>query len=401
MLAVVLGMGVAAAGCGLGGSDGSATGTTEASTAHLRIPAGDDLRDDEGDGCGDAASTDIDDLAANRPVARCEAGWPEAEPLPGATPTALRVGIRGKTEDLAPLLLADQLGEFADENLAVELTTYDDATSLFAALDAGEVDAVAGDLDAPFFDLVDEHEQARTPGPRLIMGGAIAARPNDLSTPQPGLWVRPDVLEKPDQWRDLEDQPFAVEDSIGDVVAEPITALLRQDDISLNEVRLRVLGGKAAADKLAAGELAAAWLSEPYFREVAGDDQVELVATLPVAESLGGIVVAPALVDDDRAVGVAFSRAIIRTINTYLADDYQDDDEVMSALAEATGRSVKQLRATPGWIFDWELRTGTAARIQTPLIGYGAVLYESELPESSIVDRTIYASALGQGPAEP
>ena len=50
---------------------------------------------------------------------------------------------------------------------------------------------------------------------------------------------------------------------------------------------------------------------------------------------------------------MAFSRAVIRTINTYLADDYQDDDEVMDALADATGQSVDELRDTPPWVFDW------------------------------------------------
>jgi NitT/TauT family transport system substrate-binding protein len=391
-----VGLGAGSAGCGLGGSsDDSATGTTGAPTGHLRVPDPDDLKD----GCGEAAQTAIDDLAANRTVARCAPESPEAVPLPGAAPVPLRVGIRGTTEDLAPLLLADQLGEFTAENLAVELKTYDDATSLFAALDAGEVDAVAGDLDAPFFDLVAAHGRDDTPGPRLIMGGAIAARPNDLSTPQPGLWLRPDVLEKPNQWRDLEDQPFGVEDSIADVVAQPITSLLRQDDISLNEVRLHVVGGTEAADQLASGDLAAAWLSEPYWRDVADNDEVELVATLPVSESLGGIVVKPSLVDDDRAIGVAFSRAMIRTIDTYLGAGYQDDDDVMAALADATGQSVKELRATPAWVFDWELRTDTTARIQSPLVGYGAVLYETEMPESRIVDRTIYAEALGQADA--
>lgn len=387
----------AGAGCSGGsdegdGDDGGASGSSEpAESQRLRIPDADDLDD----GCGEAAETSVDDMAANRPVARCAAGSPEAAPLPGE-PTTVRVGIRATTEDLAPLLLADQMGELEAENLAVELTTYDDALSLFAALDAGEVDAVAGDLDAPFFDLVDAHDQAGTAGPWLIMGGAVASRPNDLSTPQAGLWVRTAVLEKPDQWSDLEDQKVAVEDSIGDAVAEPITALLRQDDISLNEVRLSVVGGEEAAEQLASGDLAAAWLSEPYWREVADSDQVALVATLPAAESLGGIVAGPSLVAENRRpVAVAFSRAVIRTINTYLADDYQDDDEVMDALADATGQSVDELRDTPPWVFDWELRSDTTTRLQTPLISYGAVLYESELAESKIVDRSIYEDALG------
>jgi NitT/TauT family transport system substrate-binding protein len=392
--AVAFALGAGAACSGDGADDDGGSGD-QAAEVQLRIPR----RDDLGRGCDDAAETEIDDLAADRPVARCAPGSPEAVPLPGAA-TPLRVGIRGTTEDLAPLLLADRFGEFAAENLDVTFETYGDAPSLFDALDAGEVDAVAGELDAPFFDLVAEHGRDGTPGPRLILGGPVAARPNDLSTPQPGLWVRSSVITEANRWRDLEDERVAVEDSIADVVAAPITALLRQDDISLNEVRLAVIDGQQAADELASGDLAAAWLSEPYWRQVAGDEEIELVATLPATESLGGVVASPALVEA-RPVAVAFGRAVIRTINTYLPGDDQDDDEVVEALADATGESVDDRSDTPPWIFDWEIRAGTTTRIQTPLINYGAVVYESELPESRIVDRTIATAALGIEPSEP
>jgi NitT/TauT family transport system substrate-binding protein len=392
LVAVVLVAG--AAGCGLGSDDESAAEDAGGESAgHLQVPDG----DDRGEGCGDeVAETPTDDLAANRTVARCAPESPEAVPL--GEPTTLKVGVRGMTEDLAPLLLADALGELEAEDLTVEIQAFEDATTLWAALDAGEIDAVAGDLDAPFFDLVAEHGQADTPGPRLVMGGPIATSPNDLSVAQAGFWVRPSLLEKPNQWRDLEDQPVAVEDSIADVVSMPITALLRQDDLSLNEVRIRVIGPEEAAQQLVDAELAAAWLPDPYWQQVADDDEVELVATLPVSESLGGVVVAPDLVSRRRDVGVAFTRALVRTINTYLPGDYQDDDEVMDALAEATGADVDELRSTPAWVFDWELRTDTTTRIQTPMLQYGAVLYESELPESRIVDRTLYAEAVNGPP---
>jgi NitT/TauT family transport system substrate-binding protein len=103
------------------------------------------------------------------------------------------------------------------------------------------------------------------------------------------------------------------------------------------------------------------------------------------------------LVDEarDRAVGVAFVRAVIRTINTYLADDYQSDDDVVAALAEATGQEEDEITATPEWIFDWELRRDTTGRIQTVLLELGGVLYEEELPESDLVDRSLYRDAVG------
>ena len=62
---------------------------------------------------------------------------------------------------------------------------------------------------------------------------------------------------------------------------------------------------------------------------------------------------------------------------------------------------MDELRATPAWVFDWELRAGTTSRIQIPLITYGAVVYEAQLPESDMVDREIYASALEPPPEQP
>jgi NitT/TauT family transport system substrate-binding protein len=328
-------------------------------------------------------------MAAERIVARCASGYPEARPLPA--PATLRVGVRAVTEDLAPLLLADELDVFAEENLTVEIVEIAGQAELFTALERGDVDAVAGDLDAAFFDLASSGS-----GARVVVGGAVAAASGDLATDQVGLWVRNDRLPpQPGQWFALRGHRIALPDGIGDVATYPTAALLGQDDLTLNDVQLIGAGGAAAAEALIAGSVAGAWLPEPDWRTVADRGGINLVATLP-AESLGGVVLPEHLLDRarDREVGLAFVRAIIRTINTYLFDDYQSDDEVVAALATATGLDEEQIGATPEWIFDWELRRGTTQRIQTPLLDLGAVVYEEELPESQLVDRSLYHDVL-------
>jgi NitT/TauT family transport system substrate-binding protein len=379
--ALVLAMLTAA--CGLGGDDGS--GGVEAVRHGLQVPTGMD------DGCGDQATTNVDDVASNRQVARCAAEAPEPQALPA--PATLRVGVRAPTEDVAPVLLADRMGAFEEENLTVELVELDDPAELFGALERGEIDVVAGDLDAAFFDAVH-----RGSGARLVLGGAVAPAAGDLGTDQPGLWVRRDVVSPPERWRDLMGHPIAVQDGIGDVVVDRIASLFRQDDLSLEDVNLVRVDGATAVDLLLQGEggVSAAWLSEPDWREVADRGAVRLVATLP-AEPLGGVVMAGRLLDEaqDRAVGMAFVRAVIRTVNTHLADDYQSDDDVVAELAEATGQSEDEITATPGWVFDWELRQGTTNRIQRTLVTLGGVLYEQELPESQVVDRSLYRDAVG------
>jgi NitT/TauT family transport system substrate-binding protein len=168
--------------------------------------------------------------------------------------------------------------------------------------------------------------------------------------------------------------------------------------MSLNEARLDAVGGHDAAEMLHDGRVTAAWLDDPAWLRVANDSRFRLVATLPASESVDGVVVSRRLVDHDgdREVGLAFVRALVRSINTYLADDYQADDGVVAALAEEIGSKADDLRATPPWLFDWELRTASTERVQTVFVQLGAVLYEDEIAEREIVDRTLYRDVVAQ-----
>ncbi|HEY3139766.1 MAG TPA: hypothetical protein VGJ86_01475 [Acidimicrobiales bacterium] len=391
LVAVVL-LGMSSCGLLNSGGDDDGAATDGAPLGQIGFP---DVKVDTG--CGATGSTDEADLAADRKVARCAPDAPTALPL--AQPVTLKVGVRGRTEDLAPILLADHFEQFKAENLTVEITEYDSAAELYDALETGAVDVVAGDLDGPFFDAV--FRTGTGAGPRVVLGGPIAAHAQDTKTPQTGLWLRTDLLDEPDNFIDLEDikQPVAVQDSIADVVTYPIDFVLQQDDISLNEVQTSTTSGEEAAKMLLSEELSGAWLTDPWWREVVDSDlQIELVATLPVSESLGGVVFAPRLLDPqrDRIAGLAFARAVVRTINTYLGQDYQEDDDVVDALVEVTGETKDDIVHTPAWVFDWELRLDTTSRIQEGMILLGGVVYEDDLPEPRLVDRTIYKEVVAQ-----
>src|SRR5690606_35866532 len=128
------------------------------------------------------------------------------------------------------------------------------------------------------------------------------------------------------------------------------------------------------------------------------DADFQLLGTLPATESIDGTVFAQRLTSGpDRAVGVAFVRAVIRTINTYLTGDYQSDDEVVAALAEATGTDAEAVTATPALLFDWELRDGTVERIEEVLLRTGGVGYEEPQPPDRFVDRSLARDAVGAG----
>lgn len=365
------------------GDDGGGTTTTDAAAAAPHVP------DDLGRGCGDQAVTDPTDLSAGRVLARCASGAPEPEPL--ATPTTLRVAVPDSlTEDLAPLLVARAKGEFEEEGLTVELTPLGDREA-YDALAAGEVDLVVGPLNAPFFDSLKGGERNR-----LILGGTVASAPNDNEQGQTGFWVRDSALAG-HGLSDLEQQPVGMPDGVRSSATYPVGLVFTQTDITLNEVALTDVGGPAAAERLVEGELAAAWLDGGSWRTVAGQPGFYLAGTLPASEAIDGTVASPALVGPDRAAGLAYTRAVIRTINTYLTGDYRGDPEVMGTLSEATEIPVEDLAGLPPLLFDWEVRDGTVERIQDELLLLGGVSYDEPVAAENAVDRSLAADAVGAG----
>jgi NitT/TauT family transport system substrate-binding protein len=370
-----------------GGGDGASSAgsstPTRAADASPRVP------EEIDPGCGAQAVTDPADLDAGRVLARCEAGYPEPDPL--AAPRTVRVAVpEVVTEELAPLLVARDQGEFEAEGLTVELVQMDDREAL-DALDAGEVDLVAGAVDGPFLDALDQGS-----GARLVLGGVVASNPNDTTRGQTGLWVRDNALGE-DGLSDLELQPVGVPDGMRSSATYPIGLVLGQTDVTLNEVALADVGGDDAAGQLLDGTLAAAWLDGGTWHRIAGQPGYHLAATLPATESIDGTIASERLVGPDRAVGVAYTRAIIRTINTHLTGDYRKDAEVMGVLAESTGMDAGTLGELPPLLFDWEVREGTVDRIQDALVRLGGVTYDERFVAERYVDRSLAADAVGAG----
>lgn len=373
---------VVAGSCGVVDDDLPSGSEAGAEATGLRVP------DDPGSGCGDAASTEPGDLRPNRAVARCGPGSPAARPLD--EDVTLRVAIDEPREGLAPLLLADRLGELAEEGISVELVETDGLREAYEALANDEVDAVAADLHGAFFDIV-----AQGDGARLVLGGAVPSAADDREVDQAGLWIATHAVSAPNRWRDLEHRPLAVRDGISGASASRLMHVLLQGEVSLNDMNLVPVGGHEAAQQLLAGGVVAAWLEDPHWQLLEDREGFELAATRP-QEALGGVVLHERLLDpdEDRDVGLAFVRALIRTVNTDLPADYRDDVEVVTALVETTGWTEEQVLAGSPLVFDWEIRAGTIDRMQAALLPLGAVTFEDHLDEDGFLDRSLYEQAV-------
>ncbi|HLT69843.1 MAG TPA: hypothetical protein VKZ72_06735 [Acidimicrobiales bacterium] len=342
---------------------------------------------DPGPGCGAAAATDPADLRVDRTIARCGPGAPEPRPL--AEPATLRVAIDDRSEALAPLLVADALGELEAENLDVEIVDLDQRAA-YEAMARGEVDAVVGGVGAAFFDAVAGGLEAR-----LVLGGQVARSPSDLDTPQAGLWFRADLVNARGSWANVRGQTILVPGGHGAAATYPIETVLGQHELDVNVVSLVDDSSTNAAARLSAAEVGAAWLTEPAASRAARDDALRLVATLPGSETIDGTVFSPRLLGPDRDVGLAYARAVVRTINTHLADGY--GDEALAAVAAALDVPEDEVAAGPPPLFDWELRAGTTTRVQEAFLRTGAVAFEQPLAEDRLVDRSLVAEVVGEG----
>jgi NitT/TauT family transport system substrate-binding protein len=372
---------------GCGGSDGGEDVATGPAADAVSDVIGPIVPDSPGEGCGRLARTDPVDTEAGRVLARCGAGAPEPAPL--AAPATVRVAVPvAVTAELAPLLVADALGEFAAEGLTVEQVPLGPADAV-AALEAGEVDVVTGTINGPYFDALN-----RGSASRLVLGGVLSPAPNAHEVGQTGLWVREDALDE-DGLSDLRLQPVGVPGGVRSGITYALGLTLGQTEITLNDVALTDIAGGEAAQVLMAGELAAAWLDGGAWEPLAGTPGYRLAATLPASESVDGTIVSERLLGPDRAVGRAYVRALVRTVNTHLTGDYRDDDAVMTALAEATGVPADLLGELPALLFDWEVRDGTPRRIEEALRALGGVGYDIPLDPEVLVDRTLVAEVLG------
>jgi NitT/TauT family transport system substrate-binding protein len=337
-----------------------------------------------GQGCGEAAATDPSDLSIGRALARCAPEAPAAAPL--AQPGVVRVALTDRSEGSGPLLVAADEGEFTAENLMVTVTDMT-AADAYAALGRGEVDAVVGGLDSPFL------ESARAgSGAKVVLGGPVSRAPGDTATPQVGLWARADLLPDVDDWSTLEGHSMAIAGGLGSAAFYPIDMILAEEEVATTALDVMPTTADDAARQLSHGDVGLAWLPDPELSEVAGDDAFQLLATLPAGEAVEGTVFGPRLLGADRAAGLAYVRAIVRTINTHMSDGY--DREATAALAGELGVSRRSLADGPSSLYDWEIRTGTIERIQESLVELGSVSYEQPLPEQLLVDRSLYQDAV-------
>ncbi|WP_406219911.1 ABC transporter substrate-binding protein [Streptomyces decoyicus] len=332
-------------------------------------------------GCGKASWTDPADLAPGRTPARCDQGAPAPRPLAGRRTLTVATGTLN-AEYVAPLRLALARGEFRKEGLdvrlkvlptpeALPLLAKGDLDALWAAPEAAVVNGINGGFDIRW------------------VAGNFSPAPRSKS----GLWVRLKNGESASSVS-LKGSRMGTMIGKGSVITYPMAASFARHGADLRSVAFQQLGSADVLTALTGGGVDSAWLLDPVWRRVDGDRKYTFLGGQPQGEPLGGALYGPNLLQRDPDAGVAFLRAYIRTVNTYFAGDYKADRSFVTGLADLLDLDRTILTSVPSLRMDWEIRKGTADRLQKAYRDAG-VTRGAPLPERRLVDRSLYAEAVG------
>lgn len=337
--------------------------------------------------------TDPSDLSPTRTLARCAPNTPAPQPL--AQQATVKLGSAFKLEFNSPVLLADSMGEFAKENIKFELVnmTFADAVPQMAA---GQIDAAIGGFELALYNAGNQGLPVKA-----VMGNYFPPKAGDYSVPQTGLWCRRASFKDPKNPDPAETQGMKWASSVGkgsSSVYYSVTELKKKvPDFKVDKLQVEKIPSADTVTALKNGAIDCGVLLDPLWLQVANDPDYVMMATQTPGEPLGLVAFGKSLLQDRPEVGAAFTRAVIRTINTYFTGDYHQNDQVMQEIAEVTGQQdTTKLKQTPALSMDWEIRKDTTTRMQDLFIDLGVITdFKEPVAEDKVVDRSFYEQAVG------
>jgi len=353
-----------------GGSAGTPVPPAERVTAKIRPVAG----------CGARADFALAGDPAKGP-ARCDSGAPAPQPL--AKKATVKIAMPSTSaEYVSGVVLAERLGEFAKENLDVEIVALP-STDALPLVGEGKLDGYVASSFAAFFNAVDRGFDIRW----VIGSGWL--RPDSKQ----GVWARGRHVKI----SDLKGARFGTAVGMGSAVNVLINQRLKEVGLSLKDMSFETVDVADSVTALRNGSVDAAMLLDPFWVPLKDDPNYTFLApsVRPGSDS-GGIYFGPSILKR-RDVGVAFARAYIRTVNTYLAGDYKSDPALLVKQSAGLGVPGDKLDDTPSYVFNWDVPKGASDEIQQLYLGIGkTVTYREVIPESKVVDRSFVAEAVGR-----
>lgn len=297
------------------------------------------------------------------------------------------VSLPSKLKQLSALLLAKRLGEFEKENLDVEYSIHKPSDGM-VLLATGRVDVTVSQASASFFNAAAGGTEIKQVAPTGFLG------------PKNGFWVSKAWLkDRPWNPAMLKGQTIASPAGHGSLTAWAVQQELAKAGLTLNDITWRALPVSDVIVALENGAINVALLLDPLWMKV---DQSKATLGFPwPSDVTGGYFFGPNLLGPRRAVGEAFTRALVRTVRTHLQGDYGANPRVVEALAAELGLSEDQIRASANsMIFppNMPLRKDLADLAQKTYFSTPGVLtYEKALSDEKVTDRSFLRAAGAEG----
>lgn len=336
-----------------------------------------------------SGSSQATDKAGGNQISAYPAGFRTSGPANTPAPRplksnqSLKVGIPSKLELEVPALLAQAKGEFAKENLTVQFVT-DTVPNLLTLLGQNKVDLVYAGPQAIVFNELRKGVPIRwvsgvasfSPGggtyvstkygssasgfnPAVLKGKRIAVNPGGLAAPSEfGLYQ---LLTKGGL-------------KAGDVTMIPFQSI------------------SAMVQAMNSGAVASGNVGPPF--DAALTPGKFFVAYHYPGAVLAGYFATTQLLNQHRDAGIAFFRALERTVNTYLTGDYHKDRAVMSEIASLLGTTPAKLELAPSIPFDFNVPAQSVTGVQQMYQSVpGTLAYSGLVAPKEIVDLSLVVDA--------
>lgn len=333
-------------------------------------------------------------LLVGAPFAPAHASAPPSEPSESDTATdavhapsplaervSLKIGLSGYIENYLPLFLADRYGEFEAENIEVEfvLAPPTDQVQLLAA---GQIDVSVQAIGLASFNAI-----ATGVDMKFVYPMAARGTPDDT-----GWWVRNDVIgEDGFQGSDLNGATLVSPSGATGLSPAILVPALEAEDpefdaSSLEHIRMDLPDMPIA---LTNGSVDGGHITSPFDQPVEESGcctYIDHFVDWPTTA-----IIFNADLRADRDLGLAFLRAVDRTVATYLVGDYHQDEQLVADTAEILGQEEETILSLNALIFTQELPVDDMMATQEYYRTIpDAISYDTDLEADDVFDLSFY-----------
>lgn len=279
-----------------------------------------------------------------------------------------------------PLYVADAMGFFAEQGIAIELTPIKSGQDGIPMLANNQLDVMVAGFSAGMFNALSE-------GLEFKIVGSMGISPGDPENSPTALEVRQELIDDGSvtSVADLEGRKIAVAGGPGATGGYLLASMLAEAGLTLSDVEVVNLSTPDQEPALANGSVDAATPSAPFSTSIE-----EAGVGSPIAVPAQGVTGTGVVYSETFLSGVLaqpFFTALTQGAQE-LGTDGQQTDEVYEILAAETGQDIEVLKASPMYSYlpDLAPQPEQLENMQEAWMTSGEISYDEPLDVEGIID---------------